>query len=84
MAVDGEEGDGEMSTWTKLELGEARLEDYPGLTFCGYTLREQVELDVVLEIHAVGQRNGDSDEAIALAVALYIDERKAQSERTLH
>jgi hypothetical protein len=29
-------------------------------------------------------RNGDSDEAIALAVQLYIDERKAQDGRTLH
>jgi hypothetical protein len=73
-----------MSNWTKLELGEARLEDFPGLTILGYELREQIELDVVLEIHQVGLRNGDSDEAIALAVALYIDERKAQDGRTLH
>jgi hypothetical protein len=73
-----------MSNWTKLELGEARLEDFPGLTILGYELREQIELDVVLEIHQVGLRNGDSDEAIALAVQLYIDERKAQDGRTLH
>jgi hypothetical protein len=65
-----------VSDWTKLEKG-IRFEDFPHeIRYAGYVIRDQEELDGLLDISAEMSEAGFSDEEIAAATISFLHRRR--------